>query len=369
MDLSHSAFPLYCGFLVLVGLLLWLDLGVLNRKAHVIGTTEALRWTTLWVSLALLFSVFVYFLYDRHWFDMGLTAGHASTGLQAWQQYLTGYIVEQSLSLDNVFVMAMIFGYFRVPPENQHRALFWGIVGAMVFRGIMIGAGAALVHRFEWMLTVFGVILLLTALKMLFHKEEEVDPDKNPLVRLARKVYPVTSTYEGQRFFTRLEDGRRAMTPLMLVLLVIESTDVIFAVDSIPAIFGITTDPFIVFTSNVFAILGLRSLYFVLAGMIARFRYMKPSLVFVLLFIAVKMLLPHHIKEQIPDAMALGVIFGILFVGVVASLVATRSEEPEPDHDDRTQPMLMPEEEFDDIEGNEGDEDDDEAPSAAAAHD
>ncbi|MCC7493138.1 MAG: TerC family protein [Fimbriimonadaceae bacterium] len=336
---------LWTGFVLFVLFLLWLDLAVLNKGAHVIEPREAVRWTSLWVALSFAFSVFLYFVYTKHWFDMNLGEQQLPGGV-AWQQFTMGYIVELSLSFDNVFVMALIFQYFRVPRENQHRTLFWGIVGAMVFRGVMIGAGSALVSRFEWMIAVFGVILLLTAIKMLFTGDEQVDPDSNPLVRAARRLYPVTSTYEGERFFTLLPDGRRAMTPLFLVLLVIESTDILFAVDSIPAIFGITRDPFIVFTSNVFAILGLRSLYFLLAGMIARFPYLKPSLIFVLLFIAVKMLLPHHLKEMLPDWAALLVIFGILFVGIVASLVKTRGQAVPVDDD----PMLPPVSEFDNIE-------------------
>ncbi len=334
---------LWCGFVVLVALLLWLDLGVLNRKAHVIRTREALRWTAFWVSVSLAFSVFVYYLYQRNWFGIGLGPGEPGSGFRAWQQYVTGYVVEASLSLDNVFVIALIFQYFRVPGEYQHRTLFWGIVGAMVFRGLMIGAGSALVHRFEWTLQVFGVILLLTALRMLFSDTDSVEPDKNPLVKLARRFYPVTGSYEGQRFVTRLPDGRRAVTPLMLVLLVIESTDILFAVDSIPAIFGITRDPFIVFSSNVFAILGLRSLYFALAGMMARFEYMKPSLVFVLLFIAVKMLLPEELTHKMPESVPLLVIFGILSVGVIASVVSARRQARRVDD----QPVLPGEESFD----------------------
>lgn len=311
---------LWCGFILLVLFLLWFDLGVLNRRAHVIRTREALRWTVLWVGLSLSFSVFVWFLYDRQLFGLVSTLA----GREAVDQYLTGYIVELSLSMDNVFVIALIFQYFGVPRENQHRTLFWGIVGAMVFRGLMIGLGATLIHHFEWTLKVFGAILLATALRMLFSSDESVHPDDNPLVKLARRIYPVTSEYDGQKFLTRLPDGRRALTPLFLVLLVIESTDVLFAVDSIPAIFGITRDPFIVFTSNVFAILGLRSLYFVLAGMMARFHYLKPSLVVVLLFIATKMLLPHHLEVLISARTALLVVLGILGVGVVLSLLHER---------------------------------------------
>ncbi len=316
--------PLWIGFLGLVFAILWFDLAVLHRRTHVMGTREALIWTAFYVGLALAFSVFVYFLYENNWFAIG---GHAYSPRDGWHAvrlYLTGYVVEESLSLDNIFVMALIFGYFGVPREYQHRTLFWGILGAIIFRGLMIGVGTALIHRYSWMMPVFGVILLLTAIRMFFHNDEEIHPDDNPLVKAARKLYPVTSNYDGERFFSRLDDGRRAATPLFLVLLVIESTDIVFAVDSIPAIFGITSDPFLVFSSNIFAILGLRALYFVLAGFLAKFQYMKPALVSVLLFIAVKMLLPEAWKHRLPEEVSIGIIFGILALGVVASLVSNR---------------------------------------------
>jgi len=334
--------PLWVGFILLVSLLLWLDLGVLNRKAHAISIREALRWTALWVSVALLFNVFVYFLYHHHWFGAGSGPYEPMNGHQAAVKFLTGYLVEESLSLDNVFVIALIFSYFGVPRENQHRTLFWGIVGAMLMRGIMIGAGVALLHRFEWMMYVFGTLLLLTALKMLFTHDEAVHPDRNPLVRLVRRVYPVTSHYDGHKFFT-IEDGIRKMTPLFLVLVVIESTDVIFAVDSIPAIFGVTQDPFLVFSSNIFAILGLRSLYFVLAGMLHRFRYIKYSLVFVLAYIGVKMLIAHVL--EIDTLVSLGIIALALLTGVVASLLVpvrqqtAQEEAAETGHDNQGEPL------------------------------
>ena len=319
--------PLWIGFLVVVGLILWLDLAVLHRRAHVMRTREAALWTGFYVGLALLFSIFIYFLYDRQWFGIGGEPFSPRNGWHAVRLYLTGYVVEESLSLDNIFVMALIFRYFSVPREFQHRTLFWGILGAIIFRGLMIGLGTALIHRFGWMMDVFGVILLITAVRMLLHDDEEIHPDDNPLVKFARKLYPVTSGYEGQKFFSKLADGTRAITPLFLVLLVIESTDILFAVDSIPAIFGITSDPFLVFSSNIFAILGLRALYFVLAGFLARFRYMKPALVSVLLFIAIKMLVPEGWKEFLTEELSIGIIFGILVIGVVASLWSTRREE------------------------------------------
>jgi tellurite resistance protein TerC len=317
---------IWIGFIIVVLGLLTLDLGVLNRKAHVISTSEALVWTTLWVSVALLFTIAVYFLYEYHWLGIGLDIGHVNNGKEAALLYLTGYIIEESLSLDNMFVIALIFSYFQVAPVYQHRVLFWGIMGALVLRGVMILAGAALIHRFTWMIYVFGGLLLLSAAKMLFMKEEKLDPEKNPLVKLARRFCPVSSDFEGQNFFTKV-NGQRGITPMFLVLLVVESSDVVFAIDSIPAIFAVTTDPFIVFTSNVFAILGLRSLYFVLAGMMRKFRYMKISLVFVLAYVGVKMLLSY--RFHIPALASLCVICGLLLTGILASLIASRRDPSE----------------------------------------
>jgi tellurite resistance protein TerC len=313
----------WLGFITFVLIMLTLDLGVLNRRAHVIGTREALKWTGVCVVLALLFNVAVYYLYENHWFGIGLHVGGNLSGQQAALQFFTGYIVEQSLSLDNVFVIALIFTYFRVPPMYQHRVLFWGIVGALIMRGLMIAAGTALIHRFSWITYVFGGLLIVTAVKMLIASQDELEPNKNPLVRLARRLYPVSDDFEEQRFFTHI-DGRRAITPLMLVLLVVESTDVLFAVDSIPAVFAVTQDPFLVFTSNIFAILGLRSLYFAIAGLLGKFRYLKVSLVFVLAFVGVKMLIAHHFP--IPTLVSLAVISGVLVVGVLASIVRSRRE-------------------------------------------
>ncbi|WKZ69388.1 MAG: TerC family protein [Melioribacteraceae bacterium] len=311
-------FYFWLGFLLLVFILLALDLGVFHKKDKAISTKEALLWTGFWIFLALLFNVFIYFAYEYHWLGIGLHVGHDMGGKEAAIKYFTGYVIEKSLSLDNIFVIAMIFAYFRVPDIYQHRVLFWGILGALIMRGIMIYAGAALIDRFDWMIYVFGGLLILTAIKMLISKDEEIHPDENPLVKLARRLYPVTGTYEGHHFFTHL-NGKRAITPLFLVLLVIESTDVIFAVDSIPAIFAITTDPYIVFTSNVFAILGLRSLYFALAAMMNKFRYLKISIVVVLIFVGVKMLISE--LYHIPTLFSLGVIILILGFGVAVSLL------------------------------------------------
>ena len=314
----------WIGFLVFIVLLLALDLGVFHRTMHSIRTREALRWTLFWIVLALLFNVFIYYAYRYHWLGIGKSTLHVSSGEDAALKYFTGYIIEKSLSLDNIFVIAMIFAYFNVPALYQHRVLYWGILGALIMRGIMIIAGIALINKFYWMIYVLGVLLIVTAIRMLLTGNEKIEPDKNLLVRLARKIYPVTKDYEGSRFFSHV-GKRKAITPLFLVLLVIESTDVLFAIDSIPAIFAITTDPYIVFTSNVFAILGLRSLYFALASMIDKFRYLKLSLVFVLMYVGVKMLLSHLYK--IPTLISLAIIASILSVGIAFSLLASQREK------------------------------------------
>jgi tellurite resistance protein TerC len=314
------------GFVIVILALLALDLGVFNRKAHIISTPEALAWTSLWVSVALCFNVGVYYMYETHWLDIGLYAQPQLSGRDAAMMFLTCYVVELSLSLDNIFVIALIFAYFAVPAQYQHRVLFWGILGALVMRGAMIGAGTALVQRFHWMIYVLALVLIWSAIKMLRSGEEAPEPERNPLIRLARRLYPVTTAFEGERFFTRL-DGRRAITPLFLVLIMIESTDLLFAIDSIPAALAITTDGFIVFTSNVFAILGLRSLYFALAGLLGMFRYLKYSLVFVLMFVGVKMLITFW-DVHIPIGASLGIIGGALLVGVLASLRAGPTARP-----------------------------------------
>lgn len=299
------------GFIAVIVLFLALDLGVFHRKAHVIEFKEALLWTFLWFSIAMIF------------------AG----SLSQWRskeeslEFITGYIIELSLSMDNVFVIAMIFSYFRVPLLYQHRVLFWGILGALVMRGVMIGVGAVLVQKFDWMLYVFGGFLILTGIKMVFAGDDGVHPEKNPVLRAARKLFPVTKNFEGQKFLTRL-NGRAALTPLALVLLMVETTDLIFAVDSIPAIFSVTQKPFIVFTSNVFAILGLRSLYFVLANAIGYFRYLKVGLSVVLIFIGAKMLVMkwYHISTGI----SLAVVAGIITFSIVYSLIIGRQAESKP---------------------------------------
>ena len=313
----------WAGFLAFVLGLLALDLGVFHRESRAIRTGEALAWAGFYITLALAFNVLVFFLYDRNWLGVGVTVGQPLEGRTAALQFLTGYLLEQSLSLDNVFVIALIFSYFRVPLAYQHRVLFWGILGALVMRGAMIGLGAALIARFDWIIYIFGGILILTAVRMLLAGNEEPDPEKSPVIRLARRFYPVTPEMHGERFFVQL-NGRRAATPLFLVLLMVESSDVLFAVDSIPAIFAVTQDPFLVFTSNVFAILGLRNLYFAIAPLLNRFKYLKQSLVFILAFVGVKMMLAH--TQPIPTITSLAMIMGILGVGILASALAAGRE-------------------------------------------
>ena len=306
-----TADPLiWIGFSLVVLSVLALDLGVFHRKSHAVGFKEALSWTGVWVTLALLFGAGVW-----HW-----------AGPQKGLEFFTGYLIEYSLSADNVFVFVLIFSYFAVPPPWQHKVLFWGVLGALVMRLIMIGVGVALIHRFGWILYVFGAFLLFTGLKMVFGRQEEIHPERNPVVRGFRKLVPVTSDYHGDRFIARV-GGRRAATPLMVVLVCVEVSDLVFAVDSIPAIFAVTLDPFIVYTSNVFAILGLRSLYFVLAGMVDKFRHLKTGLGVVLSFVGAKMLLAHT-PYKIETLPAMGVVAGVLAVTIVASLLESRRTSP-----------------------------------------
>lgn len=326
---------LYVAFVALVMVFLALDLGVFHRHAHVVKVKEALIWTVIWIACAMLFNVGVYFIYENHVLGIGKDVqqlGAATRdvgGAEAAKLFFTGYIVEKSLSMDNVFVIAMIFSFFGVPAMYQHRVLFWGILGALLMRGLMIGVGAALIARFSWVVYVFGGFLILSAIKMAVIQSEHVDPNKNPAVRLVRKLIPVTPHYDGQKFFTHW-NGHRAATPLFLALVLVEFTDLIFAVDSIPAIFAITADPFIVFTSNVFAILGLRALYFCLANMISAFRYLKPALILVLAFVGVKMLLVHT-EYKIPNTVSLLVILSLLGLAILASwlIPAKPGEEKE----------------------------------------
>lgn len=311
----------WIGFIFIVIILLALDLGVFHKKDEIIKAKEALLWTFFWICLSLLFNVFIYYAYENHWLDIGIHATSVDNGTDAALKYFTGYIIEKSLSLDNIFVIALIFAYFKVPAKYQHRVLFWGILGALLLRGIMIIGGATLIQKFSWMIYLFGGLLIVTAIKMLITNNESIDPEKNILIRAARKFYPVTNDFESHKFFTKI-NSKRAITPLFLVLLVIESTDVLFAIDSIPAIFAVTTDSYIVFTSNIFAILGLRSLYFALAAMMDKFKYLKISLVFVLAYVGVKMILSHI--YPIPTLISLSVISGILFVGTVSSIIVNK---------------------------------------------
>ena len=307
---------LWLGFLALIVGLLVFDLFFVNRDAHVIPMRTALGWTTFYAVLAVAFGGFVFLLFHNGWAGAGTDFGAGLSAREAMLQYLTGWLLEQSLSLDNVFVIALVFAYFGVPLSLQHRVLFWGIVGVLVMRGVMIALGAVLIARFDWIIYVFGALLLLTAAKLLFAGDGEVDPSRNLFVRFFRRLYPVTPDFHGPRFFVDV-DGRRMMTPLFLALVVVESTDLLFAVDSIPAVFAVTREPFLVYTSNIFAILGLRSLYFTLAGLMERFRHVKKALVFILAFVGVKMLLSHHYK--LPDLVSLSVIAGSLLLGVLAS--------------------------------------------------
>lgn len=322
----------YAGFIFFILAMLALDLGVVNRKAHVIRAWESLVFTAFTVFLSLSFAVCVWWMYE-HNRPEGITdefvrlatqraegAAVVATGYgwEATIKYLTAWVLEYSLSVDNIFVIAVIFGYFRVPAHLQHRVLFWGILGALVMRGAMIVAGVELVRRFEWISYLFGLFLLYTAYKMFRSGEGEEDVANSPAVRLAQRLFPVTPEYHGSRFFVR-QNGALFATPLFLALLVVEFTDVIFAVDSIPAIFAVTTDPFIVFTSNIFAILGLRALYFLLAGMMAKFRYLNVGLGLILAFVGVKMLIADYYK--VPIWLSLTVIGGLLLGSVVASLL------------------------------------------------
>ena len=384
-DMKYVAYGI---FLLLVVLFLILDLGVFHREAHEVHMKEAVTWSVVWLTIGLSFSVFVYFAYEHHWLGLGLNTRifNPAAALDASQplivygevrgataavQYLTGYVVEKSLAMDNIFVIAILFGFFAIPNKYQHRVLFWGIIGALIMRGAMIGIGGELIMAYQWVLIIFGVFLLLTALKMAVIKSES-DPSRNPVVRLVTKLYPVTTFFDGQRFFTRrtlpptyspdprtgklVQDPpppgtlskRLFVTPLLLALIMVEITDLVFAVDSIPAIFAITPDTFIVFTSNIFAILGLRALYFCLAVLITRFRFLKPALIVILAFVGMKLLLlslPPYLdvlgltKRQsikIDPFVSLAVVVALLVLATVASILWPRPAEAE--HGTRARP-------------------------------
>jgi len=292
----------WIAFSLLVLAMLTLDLGVFHRRAHEVSIKEALGWSAMWIALALLFNLVIYF-----W-----------RGPVAALEFLTGYLIEKSLSVDNIFVFLLIFSYFRVPSAYQHKVLFWGVLGALIMRGIFIAAGVTLIQKFHWVIYLFGAFLVLTGVKMAFEKDQEIHPERNPVLRLFRRFVPATTSYEQEKFFVK-RGGRRFATPLFIVLLLVETTDIVFAVDSIPAILAITVDPFIVYTSNVFAILGLRALYFALAGVMRLFHYLHYGLSIILAFVGVKMLLADVYK--IPVTMALAFVGSVLMVSVVVSLL------------------------------------------------
>ncbi|MBI2501979.1 MAG: TerC family protein [Candidatus Latescibacteria bacterium] len=302
------------GFGLLVVAMLALDLGVLGGRDQIIGIREALVWSALWVVVALVFNVWVYYF----------------KGAEAGLNFLAGYLIERALSLDNIFVFLVIFSYFRVSPLHQYKVIFWGIIGALVLRALFIAAGIALIAKFHWIIYVFGALLVWTGIKMAMGKGEEMDLEGNPVVRGCRRFIPLTKGYEGDRFFARRE-GKRLATPLLVVLLVVSVMDVVFAVDSVPAVFAITLDPFIVFSSNVFAVLGLRALYFALAGLMALFHYLHYGLAMILVFVGGKMLLTYF-EIEISVAAALGVLAFILAGSVIASMLYPQPAPPDPVH-------------------------------------
>lgn len=302
----------WIGFHVFIFIMLALDLGVFLKHTHKVPVKEAAIWSLVWISLALLFNLFVFL-------EFGKTKA---------LEFLTGYVIEYSLSVDNIFIFILIFSYFAVKSQYQHKILFWGILGALIMRGIFIFAGIALINRFHWIVIIFGGFLVFTGIRMLFQKDSEVDPEKNAIVRFFRKFLPVSHSLHGDKLFIR-QNHRMYATPLFLVLLIIESSDLIFAVDSIPAILAISQDRFIVYTSNIFAILGLRSLYFAIAGIMGYFRYLKVGLAFVLTFVGLKMLLAYF-NFEIPIVLSLVIIISILLISILASvLVAPPGIEPE----------------------------------------
>lgn len=306
---------LWIGFNLFVLSMLAVDLGVFHRRAHEVSIKEATVWSIVWISLAMLFNVGLYLFWDK----LSPTSNYSNS--EAALAFFTGYLIEKSLSVDNIFVFVLIFTFFAVPAVYQHRVLFWGILGALLMRGTLIAVGAVLLKEFHWIIYIFGAFLIFTGIRMAVHRNEEMHPEQNPVVRLLRRIMPVTENYERDHFFIR-RAGKLLATPLFLVLLVVETTDLIFAVDSIPAIFAVTNDPFIVYTSNVFAILGLRSLYFLLAGVIDKFYYLKLGLSVVLAFVGTKMVIVDIYK--IPIGLSLGVIASILAISVIASLRRSR---------------------------------------------
>lgn len=347
----------WVAFIAFILSMLALDLGVFQRQAHAVSMHEALLRCAAWIALGLGFGVFVYFAYEQQWFGLGLAVdrvdGFVNDGDIALAKYLTGYIVEQSLSADNVVVMVTVFAFFGVAPRYQHRVLFWGILGAIVLRGVMIAIGATLISRFHWILYLFGAFLVVTGIRMFFVKIQHADLDRNPIMRLVRRMVPVTAQFHGGHFVVRAgthdaleppvpgalckpdavldkaKSGALLLTPLGLALVVVEVSDLVFAIDSIPAVFAITADPFLVFTSNVFAILGLRSLYFALAGLLDRFRYLNPSIAIVLVIVGLKMLVSPWIKATFgsrANFYLLALVLSILSVGIAASFIVSARE-------------------------------------------
>jgi len=302
---------LWVGFNLFVLFMLALDLGVFHRKSHAVSIREAVIWSVVWIAMSLLFNASIYFFWDQ------MVPNSHYTNSEAALAFFTGYIIEKSLSVDNIFVFVLIFSFFAVPAAYQHRVLFWGIIGALVMRGVLIAVGAALIEEFHWIIYVFGAFLVYTGIRMFSHDNIKVEPEKNPLVKMARRFLPITDGYQGSQFFVK-DAGKWMATPLFLVVLFVESTDLLFAVDSIPAIFAVTTDSFIVYTSNVCAILGLRALYFLLANVVEKFHYLSAGLSIILIFVGIKMLIEKF--YAIPIGASLGVVFSILTIAIVASL-------------------------------------------------
>jgi tellurite resistance protein TerC len=315
LEMFEGTIWLWIGFNLFVLSMLAVDLGVFHRQAHKVSIKEATIWSVVWISLAMLFNLGLYLFWDR----LSPTSNYSNS--EAALAFFTGYLIEKSLSVDNIFVFVLIFTFFAVPAIYQHRVLFWGILGALLMRGALIVVGAVLLEEFHWIIYIFGAFLIFTGIRMALHRNEEMHPEQNPVVKLLRRIMPVTENYEGDHFFTR-RAGKLLATPLFLVLLVVETTDLIFAVDSIPAIFAVTNDPFLVYTSNVFAILGLRSLYFLLAGVIDKFYYLKLGLSAVLTFVGTKMVIVDIYK--IPVGLSLSVIASILAIAVIASILRSR---------------------------------------------
>lgn len=320
MELANIPLWIWGAFLGFVGLMLALDLGVFHKQSHKIEMKEALIWSGVWIALALVFNGLIYTFWDK------IQPGSPYSNSDAGIAFLTGYLIEKALSIDNIFVFLLIFSYFQVPDKYQHKVLFWGIIGALVFRALFIAAGAALLEHFFWTMILFGVFLIATGIKMALAKEKKLEPDNNILVKGLKKLMPVTKDYVGDKFFTKI-DGKKWATPLFVVLIMVEFTDIIFAVDSIPAIFSITSDPFLVFTSNVFAILGLRALFFALAGLVQMFHYLSYGLAAILVFVGGKMIYGYMEKATFPDwpkfpvTLSLGVIAAILAVAILVSVL------------------------------------------------